>query len=251
MHFIPKSTIIDSIGCVSTASTKEQCRVSVTDQLPHHRSSICRIVVVVGHTLFREGVESLLNSKKGMWVLSSTNCASTGLESCQQLKPDVAIVDMALPGLSCFETLFRASSTGSSQRFLFLAEQTSDLLLEWAICQGVHGLLAREDGVDTLLQAIDTVVRGKSFISSYLRGRFYSKGSHLDGSLHSRKGLLSPREVDVLRCVARGMKAKAVGESLMIAPKTVERHKANIMQKLQLKSQVDLAVYAVREGFII
>ena len=65
-----------------------------------------------------------------------------------------------------------------------------------------------------------------------------------------RKGRLSPREVDVLRCVAQGMKAKLVGENLMIAPKTVERHKSNIMNKLQLKSQVDLAVYAVREGFI-
>ena len=66
-----------------------------------------------------------------------------------------------------------------------------------------------------------------------------------------RKGRLSPREVDVLRCVAQGMKAKLVGENLMIAPKTVERHKSNIMNKLQLKSQVDLAVYAVREGFIV
>ena len=93
---------------------------------------------------------------------------------------------------------------------------------------------------------------GEKYFSQEIKERILSKDAHnVGGEVYvSRRNLLSPRELEVLCCVARGMKAKVIGKTLHITAKTVERHKSNIMAKLGLHSQVDLALYAVREGYI-
>ncbi|MDB2447311.1 response regulator transcription factor [bacterium] len=212
-------------------------------------SETIKVVVVDDHEVVREGLVTMINTQPNMEVVGDCGDADTALEIIADRKPDIVMSDISMPGLSPFEMVKRSKEQNPQLRVLFLTAYSTDGNLERALRAGGSGFITKVEPMGVILEAISKVASGESFFSDEIQGRIVGNQG-ADEDLTVRRELLSPREVEVLCCVARGLTAKQIANTLHISAKTVERHKSNIMAKLGIHSQVDLARYAIREGLI-
>ena len=218
-------------------------------------SETIKVVVVDDHEVVREGLVTMINTQTDMEVVGDCGDADTALEIIADRKPDIVMSDISMPGLSPFEMVKRSKEQNPELRVLFLTAYSTDGNLERALRAGGSGFITKVEPMNVILEAIRKVAAGESFFSDEIQGRIVgnqgeNQAASGDEDLTVRRELLSPREVEVLCCVARGLTAKQIANTLHISAKTVERHKSNIMAKLGIHSQVDLARYAIREGLI-
>jgi DNA-binding NarL/FixJ family response regulator len=196
----------------------------------------------------------MINTQPDMEVVGDCGDADSALEIISANKPDIVMSDISMPGLSPFEMVKRSKEQNSGLRVLFLTAYSTDGNLERALRAGGSGFITKVEPMNIILEAIRKVSSGESYFSDEIQGRIVgsqpNEAARSDNDLTVRRELLSPREVEVLCCVARGLTAKQIANTLHISAKTVERHKSNIMAKLGIHSQVDLARYAIREGLI-
>ncbi len=211
-----------------------------------------RLVVVDDHGIVREGLVSLLNAQDGIEVVGDCGDANSALDLVRANKPDVLLTDINMPGSCPFEMAKQCLEFESDLKVIFLTAYGTDGNLDRAIKVGGSGFIAKEEPITSIIEAVRAVHEGNEYISEELRNRLVSNqnGEEIDDDKLVRSNLLSTRELEVLRCVARGMTAKIIAKELSISAKTVERHKSNIMSKLGIHSQVELTRYAIREGLI-
>lgn len=213
-----------------------------------------KVIVVDDHEVVREGLVTMINTQPDLEVVGDCSDAEAALSLISDTNPDVVMSDISMPGLSPFEMVKRSKEQNPSLNVLFLTAYSTDGNLERALRAGGTGFITKVEPMNTIFEAIRTVSRGEKYFSEEIRERVIKQGENEakgeDDQMVVRRELLSPREVEVLCCVARGLTAKQIATSLHISAKTVERHKSNIMSKLGIHSQVDLARYAIREGLI-
>ena len=219
-----------------------------------HDSKI-KIALIDDHEIVRAGLSSVICAEDDLQVISQCADAQEGLREILALKPDVAIVDVSMPGSSPFEMVQVALRAHPKLKVIFLSAYNTDSNVERAISSGASGFITKTESLSTIVNAIRDVVGGQSPVFSIdVRSRVVTPTSLGPGGQPaqstSRKSLLSPREVEILCCVARGQSARQIATLLTISAKTVERHKSNIMTKLQFHTQVELTRYAIREGMI-
>jgi two-component system, NarL family, response regulator NreC len=220
--------------------------------LPDQIQEPIRVMLVDDHVLLRQGLVSLLRYSSNIDVVGDCGDTRSGIYMIEKLNPDIILVDIAMPEVSAFELAKRAKILNPSSKVIFTFKRFTDSHLEQALESGSRGFVSKTETIDGIKSAICQVYSGGRFFSKEIQTRVLSQYSNklaLETYL-SRKSLLSAREVEILCCVARGMKAKVIGKTLHITAKTVERHKSNIMAKLKLQSQVDLAIYAFKEGYV-
>jgi DNA-binding NarL/FixJ family response regulator len=217
-------------------------------------SSKIKMLLVDDHVLLRQGLSSMLSDSSEVKVVGQCGDTRSGIYMIERLKPDIAFVDLNMSGVSPFELVRRARVLHPSCKVIFLAQNSTDSNLEQGLDSGAWGFISKTETIEGIIKAIQYVFMGEKYFSSEIKKRILSRETQQSdvgtNTYVSRRNLLSPRELEVLCCVARGMKAKSIGKTLHITAKTVERHKSNIMAKLGLHSQVDLALYAVREGYV-
>ena len=214
-----------------------------------------KIILIDDHEIVRAGLAAILNAQSGMEVIAECGDAHQGLQELQAKKPDVAVVDINMPGPSAFDMVQIALRNLPSLKVIFLSAYNTDSNVERAISSGASGFITKMESLGSIVSAIREVVNGNGPVfSADIRSRVVT--SNVSGMPDqqsqnaSRKSLLSPREIEILCCVARGQSAKQIAQHLTISAKTVERHKSNIMAKLHLHTQVELTRYAIREGMI-
>lgn len=216
-----------------------------------------RVVLIDDHEIVRAGLSTVIGAEPDLMVVDQTSDAQSGMRSIETHKPDVVVVDINMPGSSSFDMAQAAIRIFPNIKIIFLTAFSSDSNLERAMQCGAAGFITKSESLTTIVAAIREVLNGNTpFLSSDVRQRAIVS-PHVAGSLMStnsavsaRKSLLSPREQEILCCVAQGQSAKQIAQLLTISAKTVERHKSNIMTKLHLHTQVDLTRYAIREGMI-
>ncbi len=211
-----------------------------------------RVLVVDDYEVFREGLVALLKGSNEIEVVSQSADTRNGIQIIDQIHPDVVLVDISMPGTSPFELVKRAKVLSPATKVLYSIRDITDSNIERGLEAGGLGFVSKAESFSGIIEAIKRAHDGNKYFSSDIKSRVIAKHSY-DPNYNSftpRRSLLSPREIEVLCCVARGMKAKNIGKTLHITAKTVERHKSNIMAKLGLHSQVDLAIYAIKEGYI-
>lgn len=212
-----------------------------------------KVLVVDDYEVFREGLVSLLKKSPNVEVVGECADTRTGIQTIDQIHPDVVLVDISMPGTSPFELAKRTKVLSPSTKVLFCIRDVTDSNIERGLEAGGLGFISKSETFAGVQEALVKAYEGEKYFSADIKTRVIAKHSY-DPNYNSytpRRSLLSPREIEVLCCVARGMKAKNIGKTLHITAKTVERHKSNIMAKLGLHSQVDLAIYAIKEGYII
>jgi two-component system response regulator NreC len=224
----------------------------VLDGLVKMEQEAVRVLLIDDHQIVREGLVALLEKFEDMDVVGHGACVEDCLDLIAQEEPDLIITDLTSNGVSPFELANSIGKLGRKIPVLYLVSSVTENNLERGLEAGAAGFISKNESIAGILSAIRQVSEGKKYFSEDIKDRLISRFSFDPSqSFYSpRRSLLSPREVEVLCCVAKGMKAKDIGKSLHITAKTVERHKSNIMAKLGLHSQVDLATYAIREGYI-
>jgi two-component system response regulator NreC len=207
-----------------------------------------RILIADDHKIFREGLRTLLRSRDDIEVIGEADNGRTVVSLAGQLEPDIVIMDVAMPDLNGIEATRQITMTRADAKVLALSMHSDSRFVTRMLQAGAHGYLLKDCAFEELTLAIDTIVTEGVYLSPGVTGvvvRDYMQ--HLS-SAESSATLLSSREREVLQLVAEGLTTKDIASKLHISIKTVESHRRQIMDKLEIRSVAELTKYAVREG---
>jgi len=209
------------------------------------------VLLVDDHTLFRSGVRSLLQRNPRFDVVGEAADGVDGVKRALQLQPDVTLLDLNMPGMSGIETLQLMLQDRPSSVVLMLtvSEEAEDLAA--ALQAGARGYLLKNIDADYLIRAVERAAAGESVLAESLAGKLFAhvqRGGAGKAAPVSELDKLTPREREILACLARGESNKVIARALDLAESTVKIHVQNILKKLDLSSRVQAAVFAVEHG---
>lgn len=211
-----------------------------------------RIFLADDHALFREGLRALLERQPGVEVVGEAGEGTDALAQIGQTRPDVAVLDIAMPGLTGIEVTRRLRAVVPETRVLILSMYDDEESLHEALAAGAAGYILTDHTSALLVTAVETLARGGSYLcptmaAKMVEGYARRQGQAVGGSEPAR---LSPREREVLQLVAEGYTSAEIGGRLGISPKTVEVHRSRISAKIGIQGVPGLVKYAIREGLI-
>ena len=216
-----------------------------------------RVLLVDDHALFRSGIKSLLQRHAEFEIVGEAGDGMEGVKRAGQLKPDVVLLDLHMPGLSGRDAaaMMAEESPSSNVLMLTVSEDAEDLIE--TLRAGACGYLLKNIEADALIAAINKAAEGESVISPQMMGKL-RKGvrgelppkTAAQTVVASELNKLSPREREILTFLARGQSNKEIARKLELAESTVKIHVQNILRKLNLTSRVQAAVFAVEQGIV-
>lgn len=211
-----------------------------------------RILIVEDHTLLREGLRAMFASVAGFEVAGEARDGREALLRAMDLKPDLITMDLSLPDMSGIEATREIKRRHPEIRVLALTVQKSEEYVREALKAGADGYVLKDASYEELVAAIHQVLAGKLFLSSEVKGqvvsRYLTGGSAARPASHWER--LTDRERSIAKLVAEGRTNRAAAECLNLSPKTVEKHRASLMQKLGLRSATELVLMALQQGWI-
>lgn len=205
-----------------------------------------RLLIVDNHTLFRQGLVSLLQSEPGYDVIGEASSGEDSLQIVPELTPDVILMDVKMPGIGGVEATRRLLETNPEERILMLTVSEEEENLFAAIQAGARGYLLKNADASELLEAIHRIHTGEAMISPAMTFRLLQalKSGGIPAPLSELP--LTSREQDVFQLLARGASNRQIAKTLMITENTVKTHVRNILEKLELHSRNEVAAYARR-----
>jgi DNA-binding NarL/FixJ family response regulator len=208
-----------------------------------------RILIVDDHPITRHGLTQLLNIEPDLMVCGEAENVKQALAAVDSLKPDLALVDITLPGKSGLEFIKDMRVLQPQLAILVVSMHDETLYAERALRAGARGYVMKSEGGARMLQAIRRVLHGEYYVSQRLSADLVSTLSaskrRPGGGAVSR---LTDREFEVFQKLSQGLTSREIGERLHISSKTVDTHRLNIKQKFRLRSMPELIQYAVRWG---
>ena len=213
-----------------------------------------KIILADDHQLIRDGIRSLIHDAKNIEVIGE---ASDGYELLEQLKvtsPDIIVLDVSMPRLSGIEATKKITEEFPTVKVLILSMFTSEEYIFNAIKAGARGYLPKNTSKKELLEAIYSINAGNEYfsdsISNIILKSYIKKTKSNDDYSGKKQNVLSSRELEILTMFAEGNTNQEIAEKLFISIRTVESHKNHIMQKLELKTTVDLVKFAIKNNII-
>jgi two-component system response regulator NreC len=211
-----------------------------------------RILLADDHTLFRQGVRTLLAAEADMEVVGEASDGTSAADKAGELKPDVVLMDIGMPGPSSFETARQIKRNRPETRVLFLTMYDDEDYLVESMEVGASGYVLKDSPATQQVAAVRDVCRGGSYLSprmlSQLVDDFRTRVKTTDRM--PRFATLTPREKEVLKMLAEGNSVKEVACQLNLSVKTVEAHKFNLMRKLDIHNKAQLVQYAIQKKVI-
>ena len=206
-----------------------------------------RILIVDDHPMMRQGLAQLINSEPDLTVSCEADTARQALEAIGQSKPDLALVDISLPDKSGLELIKDLHALYPELRVLVVSMHDESLYAERVLRAGGRGYVMKQEGGKKLMGAIRHVLSGKIYVSEKMSARILEifSGGRRDGT-GSPVGGLTDREFEVFQLIGQGKGTREIAEYLHLSVKTVEVYRANIKEKLGIKSATDLVRFAVR-----
>jgi DNA-binding NarL/FixJ family response regulator len=207
------------------------------------------IILVEDHEVLRDGIRSLIEATDDFEIVAEAADGVTAVEITERHRPDIVVMDIWLPRLSGIEAT-RKITQGSRTRVLILSQHDSWSYVQEALKAGAAGYLVKTSSGTQLLTALREIRAGKSYLSPDIAGRVVDAVVRPERSSGSPVGALSGREREVLQLISEGLSSKEIGGSLGVSTRTVEAHRANVMQKLDIHKVAGLVRFAIREGLI-
>lgn len=211
--------------------------------------AVIRVLVVDDHGLFRAGLSSLLSAQPEIDVVAQASGGRAAIRLADELRPDVALMDLRMPDIDGVEATRTIVEAYPSTRVIVMTVLSEDRDVESAVQAGACGFLAKDTPLDEVVAAVRAAAHGAAWLSpraaEVVLGRVRQAGPEPD---LGRLKQLSPRELDVLRLIARGMENAEIAEALQISPRTAKNHVSSVLAKLGVPSRVQAAIYAVRSG---
>ncbi len=191
-----------------------------------------------------------LAEEQDMQVVGTVENADAALAEAIRQEPDIILMDIDMPGLSCFHSARTIQRLCSKTCIIFLSAFFHDRYIEQALAVEAAGYLTKSEPPESVIAAIRAAAAGKSYFSPEVRARIVvdSDGTRLAQTRRSRASTLSDRELEVLRYLARGMSKKEIARTMHISAKTVSNHTTHVMDKLDIHDRVELSRFAIREG---
>jgi DNA-binding NarL/FixJ family response regulator len=204
------------------------------------------IILADDHAMFREGIRKIIERIEGAIISGEVNDGLELLELLKRSSPNLVILDISMPNLRGLEAIREIKKTYSQVKVLVLTMHKKREFLRQALRDGADGFLLKEDAGSELIRAVQTVRNGGKYLSPLLSSVLTSLAVEED-----KTEVLTMREREVLKLLAEGKRAKEIAAALYISPHTVRRHRANIMEKLNIKNLADLVKYAISQSYIL
>ncbi len=212
-----------------------------------------RLLLVDDHPIVRSGMRMLFQAEPDLEIVGEADGGAEAIVAVQRLHPDVVIMDVAMPGVNGIEATRRIKELAPETAVLALTMHEDEQYFFEMLKAGASGYIPKRAAPDDLVAAVRVVAQGNVFLYATL-ARFLMKDMVEQGAVAevdvAADDLLTAREREVLGCIADGMTSREIAEKLVISVKTVERHRENIMAKLDIHNRVELVKYAMRKGII-
>lgn len=208
------------------------------------------VLIADDHAILREGVRILLESNADIKVVGQ---ASNGLEAVRlavDTNPDVILMDINMPGVDGIEACERLRRQVPSAKILVLSQMDTEDYLVRVLQAGALGYVLKQSASDELVTAVRTVMQGQVYMTPSMTSRFVQMHFRKEEERKDRGRQLTPREQEVLKEIVNGATNQEIADRLMVSIKTVQTHRGNIMEKLNLHDRVELVKYAVRTGLV-
>lgn len=210
-----------------------------------------RIILADDHRIVREGLRAILVDQPGWEIVAECGDGRSAVDEALRLKPDVVVLDLVMPELNGIEAARQIVQGTRSTRVVALSMHTDRRYVTRMLKAGARGYLPKDCAGEELVAAINAVVAGKRYLSPGLPSvSAQSVGGLKDGGPATAYEVLTAREREVLQCFAEGHSTKEVAALLGLKVKTIEAHRAHIVEKLGVRSMADLTRYAIQEGLV-
>ena len=211
-----------------------------------------RVVIAEDHAILRRGLQSMLNAEDGLNVVGEAEDGIGAIRVIKETEPDLAIIDLNMPKMNGISVILEVKKTCTNTKIIALTMHREEDYILQAFRSGADGYCLKSSDLDELLMAIKAVLAGKQYVSPEISGKI------LEGYLESQQRIrtksswdtLTIREKEVLKLVGEGYQNKEIADYLCISVKTVEKHRANIMQKLDVHTASALTAYAIEKGLV-
>jgi DNA-binding NarL/FixJ family response regulator len=212
------------------------------------------ILIVDDHPLVREGLKSILKPAAGYEVVGQAGNARNAVRMVKNLKPDLVLLDLALPDKSGLDVSYEIRNISPTTRIMIVSMHSKVDNIVKAFQAGATGYVDKESASERLLQGIESVLNGEYFMDSSISHKVVQKLQQAEEKelkiTDSNYESLTPREQEIMVMLAEGYSAKEIAARLFISPKTAENHRTNIMNKLGLHSTLELVRYAAKVGLV-
>jgi DNA-binding NarL/FixJ family response regulator len=210
------------------------------------------IVLAEDHTILREGLKALLSADPKFKIIGEAEDGREAVRCVEKMNPDLMLMDLSMPRMSGMEAIREIKRRYPGTRIIALTVHKTEEYLHTTLQAGADGYVLKDATHDELVLAIKNVMKGKSYLSPGVSEKV------IEGYLERKENIipdspwetLSQREREVLKLIAEGYKNKEIAEDLCISLKTVEKHRANLMKKLDLHNAAALTVYAMQKGLV-
>jgi DNA-binding NarL/FixJ family response regulator len=211
-----------------------------------------RCILVDDHTLFREGLRRVLESESDIQVVGEASNASEAISRSRELRPDVVLIDIGMPGMSSFEAARVITRELTGTRLIFLTMYEDEEYLIQCLDAGASGYILKDAPGPKLIAAVREVSQGRKYLSPQVLGKLVddlrarAQGPHIV----ARSSTLTPREREVVKLIAEGNSVKEIAALLGLSVKTIEAHKFNLMRKLNIHNKAQLVTYAIQKKIV-
>jgi DNA-binding NarL/FixJ family response regulator len=211
-----------------------------------------RILIAEDHQILRDGLKAILNASDDLTVVGEASDGLEAIRRIQELSPDLALLDLSMPRMDGLSVMKDIKNRNPETKIVALTMHKDEEYVLEAFRYGADGYCIKSSGHNELLVAIRAVLSGKTYVSPEISDKV------MEGYLETKKRMkeksswdtLTQREKEVLKLVGEGYRNKKIADYLCISVKTVEKHRANIMQKLDLHSASALTAYAIEKGLV-
>jgi RNA polymerase sigma factor (sigma-70 family) len=213
---------------------------------------VISVILADDHAVLRDGLGFLLRAEPDIEVVGVASNGRDAVNQIKQLRPDVAVLDIAMPEMNGLEVARLLQQANIETRIIILSMYSAPEFIAQALRAGVRGYILKESAGDELIEAVHLVHSGERFLSPSVANTvidFYV-AAHQDDDILSPLDKLTPREREVLQLIAEGQSSAEIADHLSISPRTVDTYRSRIMRKLEIDNIPGLVVFAIRYGII-
>jgi len=209
-----------------------------------------RVLLADDHTLVRAGIRALLETVDGVEVVAEADDGRTALELIEKHQPDVALLDISMPGLNGLEVIRRAATESPRTRLIVLSMHADATFVRQALSAGAAGYLLKGGSVMELPLALEAVMKGDTYLTAKISAHIVEGFLQGDKSARDPLAALTPRQREILQLLVEGRTNREIAQLLDLSVKTVETHRARLMDALDIRDLPGLIRYAIRHGLI-
>ena len=209
-----------------------------------------KIALVDDHTLFRTGLKGLLSQCENFEIIADVGSGEEFLTLLPNIDVDVVFMDISMPGIDGVETTRRALQLSPALRIITLSMYGDDHYYTLMMQSGASGFVLKDSDIEDVYAAVEAVYGGDSYVSEALLNSLTRNMSRTPAIENECEDMLSEREVEILMEVCRGLSNQEIADKLFISKRTVDKHRANILEKTGCKNTANLVVYAIKNRLV-